>query len=123
MRRFQHLTRQVESILRDTPNTRNSDIDLTLWVWYSFYKEHLEWDVNEALPDKGRWIVPLGNVRALPSEDRISRTRRKFQEPTPIYPNGQYPPTDPEVIAARRRNEENIRTNINSPHWSDALET
>lgn len=122
MRKFPKLTHHVEVVLRDNEATRNSDIDLTLWVWYTFYKEHLEWQetVGSERLGEGRWIVSLTSVRALPSEDKISRIRRKFQERSEQYPDGRYLATDP-VVLARRRQEEKIRTNINTPHWTETI--
>ena len=106
---------KVEKVLSEQAQTRNSDIDLTLWVWYTYYRELLEWQETEGTPEKpGKWLVSLTNVRALPSEDKISRIRRKFQE------LGKYPATDPAVIA-RRNKEEMIRTNINTPDWGAQL--
>lgn len=105
---------KVEHILKTQPHTANSDIELTLWVWYSFFQALLEWEVVPSMDQGGRWIVPLSNVRKLPSEDKISRIRRKFQE------EGLYPATDPTVIA-RREKEENIRSTINTADWDQHL--
>lgn len=107
------LRSQVEGVLTAQPATRNSDIDLTMWVWYTHYKEKLEW--QEAIGQReGRWIVSLSNVRLLPSEDKISRIRRKLQE------DGQYPATDP-VVIARREKENKVRSTIKTSNWDDNL--
>src|SRR3990172_9582718 len=90
---------KVEKILSEQANTRNSDIDLTLWVWYTYYRDLLEWQEPDGGPHRGKWLVSLTNVRALPSEDKIPRTRRKFQE------LGKYPAADPAVIARRNKEE------------------
>lgn len=125
MRKFTRLTLQVEAVLRDKEHTRDSDIELTLWVWYTFYSDYLEWEshATEAEPEAGRWFVSLTSIRSLPSEDRISRTRRKFQESTKEFPNGKYPPTDPAVRAQRQLRAVEVQETINTPHWSEAVET
>ena len=105
------LKEKVEFILQTRPHTRNSDIELTMWIWYTYFQDFLEWEV---IGEDGRWMVPLSSVRRLPSEDRISRFRRKFQE------TGLYPATDPAVIARRGR-EESIRQTITTEEWSKNL--
>lgn len=105
---------KVERILSERPPTRDSDIDLTLWVWYTYYRDFLEWEA-ESVDKAGRWIVALSNVRLIPSEDKISRIRRKFQEA------GMYPATDPQVIA-RRNKEGRVKANINTPSWGETLD-
>lgn len=102
------LKAQVESVLARKPATRNSDIELTLHVWYDFYSDHLKFVDTE-------WIVTLSKVRLLPSEDKISRIRRKFQE------MGMFPATDP-VVIVRRTREKKIRNTINSSAWGEAIE-
>lgn len=122
MRKFPRLAKQVEAVLRDKPHTRNlQDVDLTLWVWYEFYNEFLEWQPDELLPEKGRWMVSMTSIKALPREDMISRMRRKFQEQTDEYPQGKYPPTDPSVIKKRRHREREVRYGITTQDWQHNL--
>lgn len=83
---------QVEYCLTKYPETRNSDIKLTICVWYTF--ENLE------------TRFPVGSLKELtnlmlemPHEDNIKRLRAKFNE------EGKYWPTNWEVAKARRINE------------------
>ena len=84
------LKEKVGYVLQGSEKARNSDIELTLLVWWSFYK-HL------VVEHEGRKMVALSDIRTLPHEDAISRIRRKFQE------NGDYEATDPVVIERRSK--------------------
>jgi acyl dehydratase len=119
--KFPKLSHKVLAILRDQPQTRNDDIDLTLWIWYEYFREHLEWQEPVAPNTEGRWIVSLTSVRALPSEDKISRFRRKINEASREFPEGRYRATDP-VVLARRMKEERVRSTIKTTNWAPALE-
>lgn len=90
MPEYKRLIQKVEYVLRGSEKARNSDIELTLLVWWSFY-QHL------VVEHEGRKMVALADIRNLPHEDAISRIRRKFQE------NGDYEATDPVVIERRRK--------------------
>ena len=68
---------KVAYCLKNAPATRNSDKSLTIAVWIKFYP-HL-------LNDKKS--VELVKLFELPSQDAISRVRRKIQE------QGLYPPS------------------------------
>ena len=87
-----NLKDHVESVLRDFPDTRNSDVTLTLYVWLRVGGDK----VFEIDGKEGKFIR-LKDIIGLPSEDKVSRIRRKFQE------ENKYPATDPIVIQKRSK--------------------
>lgn len=105
-----NLKDKVEATLKNYPQTRNSDVELTLFLWVTFYQEHLEWQ-----QEGERWVVDLKMVSRLPSEDKIARFRRKFQE------LDMYSATDP-VVLERRNREKKVKATIVTPHWSEAFQ-
>lgn len=113
------LRTHVEYILKTYPNTANDDIELMLYLWVTFHQHRLVWEERQGTGafregQEGQWMVPLGTIRSLPSEDKIARIRRKFQE------EGMYKATDPKVIA-RRSKEKKIRETINTESWDEHL--
>lgn len=87
------LKQQVENLLRDTPQTRNDDVLLTLFVWQRYYGVEQTIDVQDLFK--------------LPREDNIKRIRATIQND-----EGRYLPTDPSVIKKRRINEEKWRKQL-----------
>lgn len=88
------LSDQVEWALKVWIDARNDDCVLTQLVWKKFYCDYLRSDeFGEAT------MLPLQNLKKVPSQDAISRVRRKFNE------QGQYLPTDPKIIKDRNINE------------------
>jgi len=80
---------RVESILKRDPRARNSD----------------KWLYLKVLEDLGYEIyADYGEVTNLPSWETVSRIRRKFQEFDMYLPN-------PEILAVRKENEEQMRKN------------
>jgi hypothetical protein len=63
---IKNLKNQVKQILRMYPETRNSDIALTIKLWQVFY------GIGEA--------VNVKNLYDLPREDNVKRIRAKFCE-------------------------------------------
>jgi hypothetical protein len=90
---FDKLINTVEFILKQEPETRNSDDYLVYCVWCK---------VEDATKADGIHLN-LTKLKALPSYDTISRIRRKFQE------ESMYLPTNPAVIRKRRIKEEQMR--------------
>lgn len=88
---MKNLKIQVEHILRLYPETRNSDRLLTIQLWKECYPIYIR--------DCGNEHIRLDDIMNLPSEDHISRYRRKFQE------KGLYLPTDEKVFNRRKLNE------------------
>lgn len=78
---------QVELTLANYKETRNSDIELTIKVWQSFYEKYL---FNHGS------CIELKNLFELPREDNIKRIRATIQN----Y-EGRYLPTSWEVAKKR----------------------
>jgi hypothetical protein len=79
------LQKQVETILANYPETRNSDIQLMIQLWMDFYPELLS----------GRYVF-LDNLFDLPREDNIKRIRAQFQNTKRVFL-----PTSTEVCIER----------------------
>lgn len=101
------LSEKVEHVLQKYPQTSNSDVELTLYVWWDFYRSLIK-DVD------GEKCIPMRLIRELPSEDDMSRIRRKFNE------MGKYKATDATVIKRRER-EKNVESTIKTKDWSQYL--
>ena len=86
------LKTQVEYCLRNFPETRNSDITLTIKVWRRFH-------ISKTIGGEGM-AIHLSELYELPREDNIKRIRADFNSKKMYYP------TDWE-IAKRRGIEEN----------------
>jgi len=104
---------KVEYILKNFPHTRDSDKMLVEEYWKVWDKKYVQehQDIH--------W-VRLDNLIAMTSSESITRIRRKFQEPTEQYPDGQYPPTDP-IVAERRRRQYKVRHSINTENYDEHL--
>lgn len=71
---LEKLKDQVADVLKTDPDSRNSDITLTIQIWKQFYPKLLTKDPTGIL------YAPLKNLYELPREDNIKRIRAKFQE-------------------------------------------
>lgn len=69
---------QVEYCLRAYPETRNSDITLTIQIWREFYPERMR-KLGE------RMAVELKDLYDLPREDNVKRARAYFQNDKKLY--------------------------------------
>ncbi len=88
------LKKQVEKVLQSFPDTRNSDITLTIKVWQTFY------GVGNN--------ISIGSLYNLPREDNIKRIRAKFCEEGKSWAY----PTSLEVARKRK---------IKEDEWKQAL--
>lgn len=91
----QQIKDQVKSVLINFPETRNSDIALTIKVWQQFYQ------VGEQ--------VSVRQLYDLPREDHIKRIRARFCEQHEVFAF----PTDIKVVKARKIKEEEWRKVLN----------
>ena len=89
----------VEQILKEYPETRNSDIDLTLTYWWVFNKDKF-------VQISGAYWIRAQDIRDLPREDQLSRVRRQIQE------EGKYPATDEKVAKKRRQLINQVRKDL-----------
>ena len=95
------LKKEVEHCLQHFPETRNSDIELTIRIWETFYPEKL----FEA-PHNGNTSVEVRSLFDLPREDNVKRIRAKFTE------QDKYLPTSWEVAEQRQIEEGRWRAYI-----------
>lgn len=99
---------QVEHCLKNYPETRNSDIKLTVCVWYEFG------NIQSAFPIGS--LKELTNLMLeMPHEDNIKRLRAKFNEA------GEYWPTDWVVAKHRRINETEWRIKLGYNTQANAI--
>lgn len=107
-----NLKEQVKAVLRDSLESRNSDLTLTIEVWKRFY-------LNSTINSEGKGIM-FNELYNVPREDNIKRIRAKFsEEALKRIDNGNlkydeiyYLPTDEKVAEQRQ---------INSAIWQKAL--
>lgn len=84
------LDTQVRYCLRVYADTRNSDIELTIRIWKTFYPTALSKSAT------GQFYVALDKLADLPREDNVKRVRAKIQNTEKLYL-----PTDAKVAKAR----------------------
>lgn len=94
---------QVEFCLRNYPETRDSDITLTIKIWKTFHLQYLRQD------DRLNYMVPLEYLFELPREDNVKRVRAQFNS------EGKYYPTKWEVAKARGIKEDEWRVALGYP--------
>jgi len=93
--KIKDLKNKVETILRDFPETRNSDITLMIELWKKYYPKYIKEN------KEGGFGVYLQDLYELPREDGIKRVRAMIQNI-----QGKYLPTDLKVVIQRKINEE-----------------
>lgn len=96
MKPYRKLKDQALYCLQKYPLTRNCDTKLTNAIWVEFYPSKLR-------NVEGEWLLPLLSRYDMPSQDAVSRIRRKIQE------SGQYIPTDDKVLLKRRIRAEQVK--------------
>ena len=100
MSEIKDLTKKVNDTLRDFPETRNSDIELTIRIW----KEHCSKKLRSF---EGADYVLLSDLFVLPREDNIKRIRAKIQNE-----DNEYLPTVWKIAQARRIKEDIWREHL-----------
>lgn len=73
MSKLKDLHLKVINILRDNPETRNSDVTLSITLWKKYYSELIF--TSKSSVD----YIPLSRLYELPREDNIKRIRAKIQ--------------------------------------------
>jgi len=102
--RINELKRQIEQVLADVPESRNSDITLTIEIWKRFYPQRIRTNAQ------GREGIFLDDLYDLPREDHIKRIRATFQKDKT---QPRYLPTEPAVAKQRRINEDVWKKHLN----------
>ena len=88
------LKQQVFNCLKLYPETRNSDITLTLKVWSEYYVQMLHPDPRGS----DNLMVYAKDLFNLPREDHVKRIRAKIQNQDRVYL-----PTDPNILLERAK--------------------
>jgi hypothetical protein len=97
------LRQKVLHCLRENPETRNSDITLTIAIWEEFHSGKIKTGKNG---ERGVWLKDLYD---LPREDNVKRHRALIQnghKRKGVFIPPMYPPTDIRVVRQRKMNEE-----------------
>ena len=96
---------KVEYVLKEYPDTRNSDQYLIVMIWWCFNQDSFE----------GKEYVRVKDVvDKFEKMESITRCRRKLQE------EGKYPSTGT-VLEKRQGEAEDIRQTINHNDWWENL--
>ena len=95
------LKKQILYILEQYPETRNSDIALTIKIWQHFTKKLVYSERNKA------YYVKVNDLYEMQREDHIRRVRAKIQNE-----EGLFLPTDPKVIKIRKQQAKIWRKNL-----------
>lgn len=94
------LKNMVEDVLKRFPETRNSDIELTIRIWKEYFPSRI-------FEHRGRESAHLIDLFDLPREDNIKRIRAVIQNV-----QGRYLPTVWEVAKKRGMKEQEWRNFI-----------
>lgn len=102
------LKAMVRNVLRDIPETRNSDIRLMVEIWKRYYPSRVRGgDVSAETGARLKEYIMLDDFYDLPHHDGIKRIRAHFQND-----KGEYLPTSYEVVRQRKINEERWRASM-----------
>lgn len=120
-REIKNLKRVVEEMLRDNPETRNSDIALTIAIWKRYFPNAI------LTAQDGREYIRLSKLFDLPREDNIKRVRAFIQNE-----QKKYPPTEWKIAEQRGMSEDEWRvamgyptkgtTGLEHPSWTPPSE-
>lgn len=104
--RIQNLEKKVFAVLSSVPQTRNSDIELTIEIWRRYYSKYI---IVSSV--SGVEAVRLRDLFELPREDNVKRVRAHIQNDL-----GKFLPTDWAVARQRKINEQTWRVYMNQFH-------
>lgn len=93
----------VNNILRNVPESRNSDITLMVEIWKHYFPEAIK------KGNSGQDGIWLSDLYKLPREDNVKRIRADFNA------QGMYFPTDWNVAEARGIKEDEWRKELGYP--------
>jgi hypothetical protein len=112
-RKIKNLKGKVEEVLRDVPETRNSDISLTINIWRRMFPDVIKIkefsSMESGAVEVGQYIL-LSDLYWLPREDNIKRARAFIQNV-----KKKYPPTEWSIAKARGFNEDEWRVAMGYP--------
>ena len=93
---FKTLIQKVEHVLEEFPETRNSDVALTIQIRKVFFESDLKYNVF-----KDTHYVDVKKLFKLPREDNVKRIRARIQNK-----QHRFLPTKLSVVKKRKINEE-----------------
>jgi len=88
------LKKQIETILREIPQSRDNDIYLTIKIWTKYFPRVIQGEI----PNR---YVFLKDIMNLPTQDNVKRIRAHFQNDL-----NKYLPTTWLIAKQRRINED-----------------
>jgi hypothetical protein len=91
MSKIKQLKDKVRKMLSLYPETRNSDITLTIKIWKEYYPSKILWREKD-----NKEYVAITDLFELPREDNIKRLRAKIQNE-----EGKYLPTEWKIAEKR----------------------
>lgn len=94
------LREKVLKVLENYPDSRNSDVTLTLRIWLVYHEKELA-------KFEGKNYVRLNKIFELPREDNVKRIRAKIQNEEHLWL-----PTDPKIIKRRKLKEQEWRSEL-----------
>lgn len=106
---YKKLNTMVEEILRNIPETRNSDITLMIEIWKRYFTQKIK---KGSTGEEGIW---LRDLYELPREDAVKRVRASFNH------EGKYFPTEWKVAKHRGINEDEWRIALGYPVKSNTV--
>lgn len=98
--KYKTLESQVRYILYTNPETRNSDIDLTIGIWVKFYSKYVSEEINFK-NENPELSIYLKDLKNLPREDNIKRIRANIQNV-----HKEFLPTVAKVAEQRKINQD-----------------
>ena len=101
------IKQQVEWVLANLPETRNSDIALTIALWKKYYPAYIKVATKES--GGAEFGIYLSSLYTLPTQESIKRIRALIQND-----EHKFLPTEEKIRRARRIKEEWYRQYINS---------
>lgn len=106
---MKHLKEQVKRVLMECPESRNSDITLTIEIWKRFFPEKTIGGECSAIRFK--------ELYDLPREDNVKRIRAKFCEQGHAWAF----PTEWKIAKGRGMNEDRWRQALGYPKLEDTI--
>jgi hypothetical protein len=113
------LVDMVEEILRNKPDTRNSDIELMIEIWKRYYPQRIQTAYHHTIDNRGpqgaREFIYIDDLFQVPRHDAIKRIRATFNH------EGKYFPTDWNVARQRGLQEDAWRLALGYPAKADTV--
>ena len=110
--RIKNLKAKVRTVLEAVPESRDSDIRLTMELWSRYFPQYIR---NGASGEEWVWLKDLYD---LPREDNVKRVRAQIQNV-----EHEFLPTSWEVAKQRRINEDRWREAMDYPPLDKGIQS